>query len=205
MAADPILLHCSGLGDFLLVVSLGRVRYRVGLRATRLVDTAIDGVSDVRLERVLPWIPWVGGIISFLVGAAYFIGSAAGWLGTGGIQMNMLAPMGLGFALALLVGPRLRLSWTQGGQRHVVLPPTTFARSARNSVNESMRQAYQLLKDPAARLAASKLVLAEHKEAVAVLREAPTGSGSDDRRLCPDGSCVGLLGEDGRCRVCGKS
>jgi hypothetical protein len=23
------------------------------------------------------------------------------------------------------------------------------------------------------------------------------------RRLCPDGSCVGLVGPDGRCRVCG--
>jgi hypothetical protein len=23
------------------------------------------------------------------------------------------------------------------------------------------------------------------------------------RRLCPDGSCVGLLGSDGRCKVCG--
>jgi len=24
------------------------------------------------------------------------------------------------------------------------------------------------------------------------------------RRLCPDGSCVGLLDSDGRCRVCGR-
>ena len=23
------------------------------------------------------------------------------------------------------------------------------------------------------------------------------------RRLCPDGSCLGLLGSDGRCKVCG--
>jgi hypothetical protein len=27
----------------------------------------------------------------------------------------------------------------------------------------------------------------------------------DDRRLCPDGACIGLLGDDGRCKVCGKS
>ncbi len=26
----------------------------------------------------------------------------------------------------------------------------------------------------------------------------------DDRRLCPDGACVGLLGPDGRCKVCGR-
>lgn len=25
----------------------------------------------------------------------------------------------------------------------------------------------------------------------------------DDRRLCPDGSCIGLIGDDGRCKVCG--
>jgi len=27
----------------------------------------------------------------------------------------------------------------------------------------------------------------------------------DNRQLCPDGSCTGLLGPDGRCKVCGKS
>lgn len=26
----------------------------------------------------------------------------------------------------------------------------------------------------------------------------------DDRQLCPDGACVGLIGRDGRCRECGK-
>jgi hypothetical protein len=25
------------------------------------------------------------------------------------------------------------------------------------------------------------------------------------RRLCPDGSCIGVIGEDGRCRVCGRT
>ncbi len=35
------------------------------------------------------------------------------------------------------------------------------------------------------------------------------GDGSSDefdaRQLCPDGNCTGLLGADGRCKVCGKS
>ena len=26
----------------------------------------------------------------------------------------------------------------------------------------------------------------------------------NERQLCPDGGCIGLLGEDGRCKVCGK-
>jgi len=39
----------------------------------------------------------------------------------------------------------------------------------------------------------------------------PTGEGAivvepdddEDRELCPDGSCIGLIGADGRCKVCG--
>jgi hypothetical protein len=27
----------------------------------------------------------------------------------------------------------------------------------------------------------------------------------DSRELCPDGACTGVIGEDGRCRVCGLS
>ena len=27
----------------------------------------------------------------------------------------------------------------------------------------------------------------------------------DDRALCPDGSCIGVIGDDGRCRVCGRT
>ena len=31
------------------------------------------------------------------------------------------------------------------------------------------------------------------------------GGGFDARRkLCPDGACVGVIGEDGRCKVCGQ-
>jgi len=26
----------------------------------------------------------------------------------------------------------------------------------------------------------------------------------DDRELCPDGGCIGLIGDDGRCNVCGR-
>jgi hypothetical protein len=35
--------------------------------------------------------------------------------------------------------------------------------------------------------------------------EAEPGSGFNPARdLCPDGSCVGVLGTDGRCKVCGR-
>jgi hypothetical protein len=26
---------------------------------------------------------------------------------------------------------------------------------------------------------------------------------SDQRRLCPDGACVGVIGDDGKCKLCG--
>ena len=26
----------------------------------------------------------------------------------------------------------------------------------------------------------------------------------DQRQLCPDGACIGVIGPDGRCKVCGK-
>ena len=25
------------------------------------------------------------------------------------------------------------------------------------------------------------------------------------RKLCPDGACVGVIGDDGKCRVCGRT
>jgi hypothetical protein len=27
----------------------------------------------------------------------------------------------------------------------------------------------------------------------------------DSRRLCPDGACIGVIGDDGRCKVCGRA
>lgn len=31
----------------------------------------------------------------------------------------------------------------------------------------------------------------------------PPPEGFQERRLCPDGSCIGVIGEDGLCRECG--
>ena len=40
---------------------------------------------------------------------------------------------------------------------------------------------------------------------LAAVESESEGDFDDDRQLCPDGACTGLLGEDGRCKVCGKS
>lgn len=29
--------------------------------------------------------------------------------------------------------------------------------------------------------------------------------GWDDRKLCPDDACIGVIGDDGLCKVCGRS
>jgi hypothetical protein len=34
---------------------------------------------------------------------------------------------------------------------------------------------------------------------------APGGSEWDQRKLCPDGACVGVIGAKGRCSVCGRA
>src|SRR5262245_8887150 len=31
------------------------------------------------------------------------------------------------------------------------------------------------------------------------------GKFDPQRRLCPDGGCIGVIGSDGRCRVCGRA
>ncbi len=31
----------------------------------------------------------------------------------------------------------------------------------------------------------------------------PEGGFDEGRRLCPDGACIGVIGDDGRCKVCG--
>jgi hypothetical protein len=32
----------------------------------------------------------------------------------------------------------------------------------------------------------------------------PASTGWSDRKLCPDGGCIGVIGDDGKCNVCGK-
>ena len=42
-------------------------------------------------------------------------------------------------------------------------------------------------------------------EAAKVLAEPEGPADFDDRKLCPDGACVGLINADGRCSVCGRN
>jgi hypothetical protein len=42
-------------------------------------------------------------------------------------------------------------------------------------------------------------------EALAAEPQEASGGFDPKRRLCPDGACVGVLGADGRCSVCGRA
>lgn len=44
-----------------------------------------------------------------------------------------------------------------------------------------------------------------HQGMVAATDGAEEEAGDDDRELCPDGSCIGLIDDDGRCNVCGRA
>ena len=45
-------------------------------------------------------------------------------------------------------------------------------------------------------------VLEVAKEAAA--KATPASDDIEDRELCPDGACIGVIGPDGRCRECGR-
>jgi hypothetical protein len=38
----------------------------------------------------------------------------------------------------------------------------------------------------------------------AATKPEPEAGWEDDRRLCPDGACIGLIGPDGTCKLCGR-
>jgi hypothetical protein len=43
-----------------------------------------------------------------------------------------------------------------------------------------------------------------HQGMVAIEDAGFPAADEDDRELCPDGACIGLIGADGRCNVCGR-
>lgn len=45
----------------------------------------------------------------------------------------------------------------------------------------------------------------ERPEDAAPLAGAAAPDDFEDRRLCPDGACIGVIGWDGRCKVCGRA
>ena len=56
--------------------------------------------------------------------------------------------------------------------------------------------------------AADELAGVASRDEVETANEIATGASDaddDDRQNCPDGACIGLIGRDGKCKVCGTS
>ena len=47
--------------------------------------------------------------------------------------------------------------------------------------------------------------LVEDAETVSPSLSDDEGGFEEERRLCPDGECIGLIGDDGLCRECGRA
>ena len=45
----------------------------------------------------------------------------------------------------------------------------------------------------------------DDEEAVAAADGAPAAPEWSERKLCPDGACVGVIGDDGKCKMCGRT
>jgi len=147
---------------------------------------AIADVYDVRLGRRSPW--------PLIIGGALAVAAAIAGLVFGHVVRPILM---VSFGIALIASARggLVLSWREGRRRHRVPLLVSTRRAARVAMREAMVEVAGYLADPA-RLAAKVARLRE----LAVVEPAPE---LDDRRLCLDGACVGVIGADDRCAVCG--
>ena len=53
-------------------------------------------------------------------------------------------------------------------------------------------------------VAAGTAAVAEPVAAPVGESESVAETDDEDRELCPDGACIGLIGADGKCKVCGQ-
>jgi len=160
------------------------VSFRMTPTKTRSV--AIADAHDVRLGRRSPWPLIIGGT---LVLAAAITGLVVGQV------FRPILMVCAGVALIASALGRLVLSWREGKRRHRVPLLISTRRAARVAMRDAMVEVAGYLADPA-RLAVEVARLRE----LAAVEPAPA---LDDRRLCPDGACVGVIGADERCAVCG--
>ncbi|MBT8493639.1 MAG: hypothetical protein KJO07_11315, partial [Deltaproteobacteria bacterium] len=59
--------------------------------------------------------------------------------------------------------------------------------------------------DPRTRVLRSEEEVAERTEENRVAHSTPTAPDDwEERKLCPDGGCIGVIAEDGKCTECGQ-
>jgi hypothetical protein len=212
---EPVLVRCEEPRlYFALVVTARRIVFRrEGMRGTDLMMCNLDGVSNARLQPVRPIGSWLGAVIALGVFALYVMITVRGGGAFDGFTLILPASA---IYLVLASSTRWRLRFVSVGESYSILQPRTANLRARGAIARAIRDAHPLLADPEARAAAIARVRAEARvdepEARgitgAVGEAAPAGAAEadpDERRLCPDGACVGLLDAAGRCKVCGRT
>jgi hypothetical protein len=153
----------------------------------------LSSLSEVRLEKPWPFALWAFGIFAlcgFAVAVA-FPSERVGWF----MAVSMLAAAGIAFGSAR---QRLRLAWRAGG-RFSLTTPAIGNLAVRAEMAGALREIARLLGDR------NQLSLLARERCVERESEQDREPEDDDRRLCSDGSCTGVIGADGRCKSCGLS
>ncbi len=191
---------------FSLIVTDKRISYTrlvsFQRQPTVTINSMVAFVSGVVLKRRSPWVLWGVGLVLLAFGLFY-----VGWFIFGTGERSLDLKIGLfTFLLAFgcFAGGRSRyvLKWREGDRRHRVMQPMSYNTAVRDAITAALRETARLLSEPAA----FDVAVARAREQASVDEPvAATGDlSADSRRLCSDGACTGLIGDDGRCKVCRK-
>src|SRR5207249_3758056 len=138
---------------------------------------------------------WLFGALS----ACGFAAAIYGMLAGGGFQLTWYGAVLLLAATAISFGGarnRWALSWRAKGKRRKLVTPVGSHDGVRIQMADALRELDRLLRDPAARALQARDLQRESQ---------PETSDGGDRALCPDGNCTGVIGPDGKCKLCGLS
>jgi hypothetical protein len=159
---------------------------------------ALADVSDVRLKRLRPFALWLFGAFAALGVVTAIYGSLTGenlrlgWYGA----VLMLAAAAISFGGAR---KRWALHFRVGKRRRELTTPLGSHDGVRTQMAEALQEIDRLLRDPGARTLTARSLHLERES------EQERDPEEEDRELCPDGNCTGVLGADGKCPVCGIS
>jgi hypothetical protein len=169
---------------------------RIGPAALETYEVELSSLQAVTLRKVAPWRTWAIGVLATCTGIGWTVSFYLRLVRM--IELKLVAL--LTFAGILIMRgarPQWIVEWTVRAERHRLAQPFTWDGGMERELSRALQEIGRLLADPAARAAR----LAE----IRVEMTNDTNLDERDRRLCNDGGCTGLIGDDGRCRVCGRA
>ena len=201
-ADETVLVSCSvrpRLGKRFEVLLTDRRLLHLRKRragAIETVEAALPSMQQVILRKLPPWSAWAIGAVAAGVGIGWAIAFSLRLVRT--IAIEAAAFIGLaGVVILRAARPQWGLEWTIGGQRYRLSQQFSWESGIEAEMSAALQEIGRLLADPSARAARLTQFRAE--------RAGETTIDEGERWLCSDGGCTGLIGDDGRCRVCGRS